>query len=1025
MAVQDPPRAAASPEPGDDTLLQRFQASKDAKALETLFARHASCAFRVAQRVTENEADAEEAVQQAFLEILRGAARTSQASSVRTWLVGIVLNQARKKVREEQRRRKREEAAVMMRASETQTSDLETQRAAQAFARKLPELYRLPVWMHYFEGMTFREIAEALGTQEGTVKSQASRGLDELRGALGAAGYTLAGPALLGVLAAAQLPAAPATLFAGLSTLAAGAASAGVGATVGSSAAGAKAAAGIGGMAMKITLAAVVLTATGAATFVATRTDSADVPAKKTAGPAAETKDNAAPKGNDKAALGALDFFPSPAHPIGWRGDYTGRYPGATPPTVWSRRLKAVTTEMYCQAGKPSGNEPTKDSHPLEYFTIKDWLVAGPFSVDDPVKDIAADQLGGEATAMPEDGGKAGPVTWKAVHAGIENQSRHDHNEGTCGNLNVDFLFTFGKFTTEKLNSVKLEGDFANKIAYVHTYLYAPSDSKVHLALPFAGSSGKFWLNGKPTDLDPKNAGKGFDVALVKGWNRLLVKIGTANGLGINYDKRWFSHWYVSGYVTPPGPYAYETKNVAWMTKLTGRSMSAPIVVGDRIFLGSSMTDLLCISKTDGKVLWLHSNTPYDTFTDADKTANPELKAKIEPLAAKLDALNEDAVKAINAAVAPQGMASEQTAQVDAKLKLKNEAERALHAAIAGLDKKKYPAMYENEVSASDPTPCSDGTYVYWACGGGMKGPGANVLSAFDLSGKRVWSVHLNLGSEEHGNHSSTTLLDGKLIYQAHHTVLALDAKTGKELWRNDKGDWLTATSALTLVPTRLGNTPAVIGRKFVYSALDGSVICEAKFDPWGDLSPIVENGVIYNAACWQGWEAPNTFIAIKLPASADKGAKAEVAWKPDGREVSTPTRGLTYTIASPLYVDGVVYAADITGGLMVTDVNAKKSLYRLWLDGYNRYNRYLYGIAASPTLGGKNIYIVDDAGFTHILQPGPAFKEVGRNVLENIHLSSYSGNPCKQECFYTSPVFEGKSMYLRGEEYLYCIAEK
>lgn len=1023
MAVQDPPRAAASPEPGDDALLQRFQASKDAKALEMLFARHASCAFRVAQRVTDNEADAEEAVQQAFLEVLRGAARTSQASSVRTWLIGIVLNQARKKVREEQRRRKREETAVMMREAKAPADDIETQRAAQEFARKLPELYRLPVWMHYFEGMTFREIAEALGTQEGTVKSQASRGLDELRGAMGSAGYSLAVPALLGLIQSATLPSAPATLFAGLSNLAAGAASAGTGAAMGSTAAGAKAAAGIGGMAMKITIAAVVFTAAGAATFVATRSDSADVPAKKTPAPVAETKENGAPKGNDKAALGSLDFFPSPARPIGWRGDYTGRYPGATPPTAWSRRLKAVTSEMFCQAAKPSGNEPGKDSHPLEYFTIKDWLVAGPFSVDDPVKDLANDQLGGEANAMPEDGGKAGAVTWKYVRAGIENQSRHEHNEGTCGHLNVDFVFVFGKFSTEK--SVKVDGDFANKVGYAHTYLYAPSDAKAQIRLPFAGSAGKFWLNGKPTDLDPKNAGKPHDVTLTKGWNRLLVKISTANGMGMNYDKRWLSKWYVAGYVTTNGPYAYETKNVAWMTKLTGRSMSAPIVVGDRIFLGSSMTDLICISKTDGKILWLRSNTPYDTFTDADKAANPAIKEKIEPLAAKLNALNEDAVNAINAAVSPQGMPSEQTAQVDAKIKLKNEAERALHAAIASLDKKKYPAMYENEVSASDPTPCSDGTNVYWACGGGMKGPGANVLSAFDLSGKRVWSVHLNLGSEEHGNHSSPTLMDGKLIFQAHHTLLALDAKTGKELWRNAKGDWLTASSALTPVPTQIGTTPAVIGRKFVYSALDGSVICEAKYEPWGDLSPIVENGVIYNAACWQGWEKPNTFIAIKLPASADKGAKSEVVWKPDGLEVSTPTRGLTYTIGSPLYLDGVVYAADITGGLMVTDVNAKKSLYRLWLNGYNRYNRYLYGIAASPTLGGKNIYIVDDAGFTHIIQPGATFKEVSRNVLENIHLSGVGGNPCKQESFYTSPVFEGKAMYLRGEEYLYCITEK
>src|SRR5438046_2339291 len=35
-------------------------------------------------------------------------------------------------------------------------------------------------------------------------------------------------------------------------------------------------------------------------------------------------------------ALGSADFHPSPEHPFGWRGDGTGRFPGATPVTEWS-----------------------------------------------------------------------------------------------------------------------------------------------------------------------------------------------------------------------------------------------------------------------------------------------------------------------------------------------------------------------------------------------------------------------------------------------------------------------------------------------------------------------------------------------------------------------------------------------------------------------------------------------------------------------------------------------------------------
>ncbi len=320
--------------------------------------------------------------------------------------------------------------------------------------------------------------------------------------------------------------------------------------------------------------------------------------------------------------FGSPDFHPSPEHPVGWRGDWTGRFPGATPPMTWSRRVKGITTELRYQADKPTG-EPSKNALPLEYFTIKEWLVAGPFNVDDPVKDIGRDFLDGEEKVAPAIGAKAGAETWKPLRVGIETQSRHDHNEGTCGQSYVDFLFTFGKLSVEGLSTVKIDGNFVNKLAYAHTYVYSPADAHVLLQVPFDGTAGKFWLNGKPTDLDPKNRGKAIDVALAKGWNRLLVKVSTADGMDINYDGRWLSKWLVAAYFTPAAPVSYETKNVTWMTKMTGRSMSQPIVVGDKIFIGSGISDLICIGKKDGKIQWLQSSTPYDALSAEERAALP------------------------------------------------------------------------------------------------------------------------------------------------------------------------------------------------------------------------------------------------------------------------------------------------------------------------------------------------------------------------------------------------------------------
>jgi outer membrane protein assembly factor BamB len=727
---------------------------------------------------------------------------------------------------------------------------------------------------------------------------------------------------------------------------------------------------------------------------------------------------SAAPGALKAPALGSSEWKASQERPCGWRGDWSGRFPGATPPTVWSRRVHGVTTTLRYQAARPSG-EPSKDSRQLEYFSIKDWLVAGPFAVKDPEKDIDQDFLGGEAAAQPAEGAKGTP--WKFLRADVETQSRHDHNEGTCGQSNVDFVYAFGKLTDGP--TVKVDGDFTNKVAYAHTYIFSPAEAKLQLQMPFDGTAGKFWLNGKPTSLDAKNRGKVHDIVLGAGWNRLLVKISVANGMGKHYSGRWLSAWMVAAYLTPMGPVSYETKNVTWMTKLTGRSMSQPLVVGDRIFVGANISDLMCLSKNDGRILWLRSTTPFDALSAQEKSSNAAVKDRIEPLLSQLLKQNEEVVAALNAAVSPQGLASDQAAAVDRKLKDKKDTEIKIHKAFEDIDRKKYPPYMNNEVSSSNATPCSDGARVYWTCGGGMKGPGAFAIVCFDLDGKRLWTSHEVLGSEEHGNHQSPLLVEGKLVFGACKTMLALDPKTGTLLWKNTNME--TLGSGTSPVAARIGGASVIITAKKIIRAADGVEICPSNLNIWGDPTPVVEGGVIYNTSRFRGWDELTSMTAVRLPTAAHEKSTAQAVWDPPGKDLATPARGTNYTIASPLFLDGILYGVDMTGGMTAVDVQAQRGLYRRWLDGYNRYNRYLYGVAASPTLAGKYIYIVDDAGYTHLIQPGPQFKEMGKNVLENIYFSSVSGNPCHQEAFYTAPYFDGKAMYLRGEEYLYRIEDK
>ena len=221
----------------DCQLLQRYLQMGDPDALDVLFRRHADAAYRSAHRVCGNASDAEDAVQTAFLQVLRQAAQYRGQSSVRGWIMSIVINAARLKIREEVRRRERQEQAAPedTGAAPPQDEHAETLSAVARTLAGLPQLYRLPLSLHFMEHLTFQEVACALAIPEKTVRSQISRGLEQLRDALAAAGFTsLALPELLVSL---ELPAAPVALKASFTSMIASATAGGAGVGTGATAA--------------------------------------------------------------------------------------------------------------------------------------------------------------------------------------------------------------------------------------------------------------------------------------------------------------------------------------------------------------------------------------------------------------------------------------------------------------------------------------------------------------------------------------------------------------------------------------------------------------------------------------------------------------------------------------------------------------------------------------------------------------------------------------------------------------------
>jgi len=137
------------------------------------------CSFRTACLILGNRADAEEAVQEAFLRAWRFRASLGTGTSLKPWLYRVVVNTCYSKLRQEiPHRDRRSDAAELddrMAASvspEEEAGRAEVARDVLRALTALPLHLRVPVVLRYYAGLGEREIAVAIGRRPGTVKSR-------------------------------------------------------------------------------------------------------------------------------------------------------------------------------------------------------------------------------------------------------------------------------------------------------------------------------------------------------------------------------------------------------------------------------------------------------------------------------------------------------------------------------------------------------------------------------------------------------------------------------------------------------------------------------------------------------------------------------------------------------------------------------------------------------------------------------------------------------------------------------------
>jgi RNA polymerase sigma-70 factor (ECF subfamily) len=181
---------------GDDELIARARRG-DRPALEELFRRYRDPAYRVAYRLLGNVEDALDAVQDGFIKAVRRLSSFENRCSFKTWLLRVVSNAALDLGR--QRRRRDDLTAVATErvlldggttpehadpAREAEESDL--RRALHEALMLLPEAQRRTFVLHVDGGMSYREVADAMGISIGTVMSRLFYARQKLKGLLAA-----------------------------------------------------------------------------------------------------------------------------------------------------------------------------------------------------------------------------------------------------------------------------------------------------------------------------------------------------------------------------------------------------------------------------------------------------------------------------------------------------------------------------------------------------------------------------------------------------------------------------------------------------------------------------------------------------------------------------------------------------------------------------------------------------------------------------------------------------------------------
>jgi len=160
--------------------MSSFQRTGDAEAFARLVSRLLAPASGVAQQLLSDRSLVEDAVQEAFLRVVRNRARYDKSKAFTSWFYAILRNVCRDMLRSRARRTKLIQEAAFHRSPSVESDPAPTGEVLGLLDR-LPGGERNVLMLRIVHDLTFRDVGAALGISEEAAKKRAQRGLKRLR----------------------------------------------------------------------------------------------------------------------------------------------------------------------------------------------------------------------------------------------------------------------------------------------------------------------------------------------------------------------------------------------------------------------------------------------------------------------------------------------------------------------------------------------------------------------------------------------------------------------------------------------------------------------------------------------------------------------------------------------------------------------------------------------------------------------------------------------------------------------------